>query len=163
MSNTKQESFATYRRLVDEIQECMLVTEDQQIGLRARPMYLAECDEQGKLWFFTAAPSEKVNEIYHDRTVCCAFARPEDKSYVSASGEAIIVKDLTRKKELYSKINDAWFDGPEDPRAALICVKVREVEYWEDNDSSIVTMAKIAVSAVTGNRYDDTENEKISL
>ena len=157
------EQIAKYRDLVQDIRECMLVTEDKKIGIHARPMYLAGCDEAGKLWFFTDIDSTKVDEIYRERTVCCAFANPEDKDYVSATGVAHIVRDLARKKQYYAKIHDAWFDGPEDPKASLICVDVTHAEYWNDNDSSIVTMAKIAATALVGGNYQDTDNVKIQL
>ena len=160
---TETDKAHKYKELVEDIRECMLVTEDQQIGIHARPMYLAGIDEAGKLWFFTDIDSSKVDEIYHDRRVCCAFAKPSDKSYVSATGMATISRDLAKKKRFYAKIHDAWFDGPEDPKASLICVDVSHAEYWDDNDSSIVTMAKIAVAAVFGGNYQNTENEKIQL
>lgn len=160
---TSTEQISKYKALVEDIRECMLVTEDPKIGIHARPMYLAACDEAGKLWFFTNIDSTKVDEIFHERTTCCAFSNPEDKSYVSATGAAHIVRDLAKKKQYYQKMHDAWFDGPEDPKATLICVDVTHAEYWDDNDSSIVTMAKIAATAVFGGNYQDTENEKIQL
>ena len=158
-----EEIKAKYRELVESIRECMLVTDDPQIGPRARPMYLSEIDAEGHLWFFANLKSDKIDEIYHEATVCCAFAKPSDKSYVSATGPARVITDRARKEQLYGKMNDAWFDGPEDPNAALICVAVEHAEVWDDNDSSVVTMAKIMASAVTGTNYQDTTNEKLNL
>lgn len=155
--------FQRYKSLIEDINECMLITEDKMIGIHARPMYLSKVDDEGKLWFFTNIDSTKVDEIFNERTVCCAFAKPSDKNYVSATGKAIIVRDLAKKKELYTKMNDAWFDGPEDPKASLICVQVKYAEYWADNDSSIITMAKIAATAVMGGNYDNTDNKKLAI
>ena len=153
----------TFRSLIDDIQECMLVTEDPQVGPRARPMWLAGQDADGKLWFFTNVNSDKVDEIYADRVVCCAFAKPSDNAYVSATGKATIERSMELKRKYYSKMQDAWFDGPEDPKASLICVHVTDGEYWKDSDSKLVSFAKIAASAVTGDYYNDAENEKVSL
>ena len=152
-----------YADLVDDIQECMLVTDDAQIGIHARPMWLAGQDDDGKLYFFTDIDADKVDEIYHDHTVCCAFSKPSDKAYVSATGPATIERSLELKKKYYSKIQDAWFDGPEDPKASLICVHVQHAEYWKDSDSSLITFAKIAATAIAGGNYQDTENEKLTL
>ncbi len=163
---TDQDRFKKYKKLTEDIRECMLVTDDAEIGIHARPMYLAACDDAGKLWFFTDISDKKVQEIYHDHTVCCAFAKPSDKDYVSATGQASIERDLAKKKQYYHKMHDAWFDGPEDPKASLICVHVHHAEYWNDNDSSIITMAKIAATAVFGGEdanYQGTENEKLTL
>ena len=154
---------ATFRSLIDDIQECMLVTDDASVGgPRARPMWLAGQDD-AKLYFFTNVDTDKVDEIYQDRAVCCAFAKPADNAYVSATGKATIERGLALKKKYYSKMQDAWFDGPDDPNAALICVHVADGEYWKDNDSKLVSFAKIAASTVTGNYYNDAENEKVSL
>ena len=159
----KPEAFAKYQSIVDDIKECMLVTDDPEVGPRARPMYLAGQDDDGKLWFFTEIDTDKVDEIYKDRFVCCAFSQPSDKAYASATGRATIERSLALKKKYYSKMQDAWFDGPEDPKASLICVHVQHAEYWKDSDSSLVAFAKIAAASVTGDYYDNTENEKVAV
>ena len=148
--------------LIEDINECMLVTDDTVVGMRARPMWLAGQDG-GQLYFFTQLDSDKVDEIYHDRTVCCAFSKPSDNAYVSATGKAAIERDMALKKKYYSKMQDAWFDGVEDPNCSLICVRVEAGEYWKDNDSKLVSFAKIAASTVTGDYYNDAENEKVTL
>lgn len=152
----------TFKSLIDNINECMLVTDDTVVGIRARPMWLA--GQNGtKLYFFTQLSSDKVDEIYKDRTVCCAFSKPSDNAYVSATGKATIERAMELKKKYYSKMQDAWFDGPEDPNCSLICVHVTDGEYWKDNDSKLVSFAKIAASTVTGDYYNDAKNEKVSL
>ena len=154
---------AKFCSLVNDIRECMLVTDDPEIGLRSRPMALSRCDDDGKLWFFTKLLSDKVSEIYHERTVNCAFMRPGDNQYVSATGPAKIVDDPTMKRELYSPLLDAWYDGPDDPLAVLLCVRTEHAEYWDDSDSKLVSFAKIAAAAVTGQEYQGAENEKLEL
>ena len=162
---TDAQRLTKYRELVEDIREAMLVTEDQSLGaLRSRPMHTAGVDDDGTLWFFTKMTADKVQEIYHERQVNVAYANPEDKQYVSASGPATIVDDPTRKRHYYSKMMDAWFDGPDDPQATLIKVATEHVEYWDDNDSSLITMAKIALAAVTpGGDYSGAENERLDL
>ncbi len=153
-----------YRELVQDIREGMLVTSDAQLGtLRSRPMSTSKVDDDGKLWFFTKQHTAKVREIYHDRQVNVAYSKPGDSAYVSASGTARLVDDMARKKDYYSKFLDAWFDGPEDPEATLICVDVSEVEFWDDTDSKLITFAKIAATAVVGGDYSASENEKLSV
>ena len=161
---TQSAKLGKYRELVEDIREAMLVTDDQKLGYpRARPMSTSNVGDDGSLWFFTKEDTAKVSEIYHDRKVCVAYSKPADKSYVSVSGKAELVDDPKLKKEFYSPLLDAWFDGPEDPEATLIKVTPHEVEYWDDNDSSLITMAKIAATAIAGGDYDTPENEKIEL
>jgi len=159
------EKLSKFKSLVEDIRHGMLVTDDPTgSGLRSRPMATAGVDDDGTLWFFTALSSEKVQEIYHDRSVNVAYAQPSDTKYVSVAGEAKIVTDSVKKRQYYSKIQDAWFDGPEDPQASLIKVVPTEVEYWDDNDSTIVTFAKIAAAAVLpNNEYKGSENERFAV
>lgn len=162
MSNA--DHLAKYRELVQDIREGMLVTEDPSLpGLRSRPMSTSKVDEEGKLWFFTKMTSAKVQEIYHDRAVNVAYQKPGDNKYVSASGKARLVDNPNLKKDLYSPFLDAWFDGPEDPQATLLCVDVTDAEYWDDSDSKLVSFAKIAATAIAGGDYQGAENEKVKL
>ena len=110
---TDPDHLAAFRSLVQDIREGMLVTEDPSLpGLRSRPMSTSKVDDDGNLWFFTKMTSAKVQEIYHDRDVNVAYQKPGDNKYVSASGKASLVDDPGLKKELYSPLLDAWFDGP---------------------------------------------------
>ena len=159
-----QEHLAKYRDLIQDIRSGMLVTEDPSLpGLRSRPMSTAKVDEHGNLWFFTKMTSAKVQEIFHDHDVNVAYQKPSDNQFVSASGKAQLVNDDSLKEQLYSKILDAWFDGPEDPQASLIRVDVTAAEYWDDSDSNLITFAKIAAAAVSGSEYHGAENEKLSM
>lgn len=161
---TNPDHLAKYRDLIQDIREGMLVTEDPSLpGLRSRPMSTSKVDERGNLWFFTKMSSAKVQEIYHDRAVNVAYQKPGDNQYVSASGTASLVDQPGLKHELYSPFLDAWFDGPDDPEATLIRVDVKHAEYWDDSDSKLVSFAKIAVAAATGQEYRDAENETLSL
>ena len=157
------DQFATYQKLITDIRECMLVTDDPSVGLRSRPMSCSKCDDDGNLWFFTKMTSDKVQEIYHDRNVNCAFQKPGDNQYVSVSGKARLVDNPGLKKSLYSPFLDAWFDGPTDPQATLICVDAVAAEYWNDSDSKLVSFAKIAATALVGAEYDAPETEKLTF
>ncbi len=162
---THHQQLAKYKELVEDIREAMLVTDDQELnGLRSRPMSTAGIDDDGTLWFFTAFTSDKVQEIYHDRKVNVSYAKPSDKQYLSVTGCAKIVTDIVKKRRYYSKIQDAWFDGPDDPQASLIQVVPEHVEFWDDSDSALFAFAKILAAAVTpGGEYKGTENKEFDV
>ena len=57
----------------------------------------------------------------------------------------------------------AWFEGPEDPKIALIEVKVKRAEYWTNKAGKLGAFADMAVSAVTGKVNTLDENEVITF
>ena len=75
--DTSSSDFRKLRELVRRTGIAMLVTTDPQGGLRSRPVETLQFDEQGRLWFFTAADSPKVGEIdEHRGQVNLAYADP---------------------------------------------------------------------------------------
>lgn len=78
---------------------------------------------------------------------------PGKDSYVSVAGQAEVVDDLVRKRELWSKFAQAWFPGgPEDPDFALVRVRMTQADYWDVKQSKPVQLFKMAKAVLTGTR-----------
>lgn len=107
----------------------MLVTYDEETGIRSRPMSVADRTGEADMWFSTAAPSDKVEEIRDNCEANVTFA--DGKHFVSLTGTASISNDRARIRQLYDKHWDAWFSGPDDPAIRLVHVKVKRGEYWD--------------------------------
>ncbi len=119
--------------LIRDIRVAMLVTVAADGRLRSRPMVTQTAAiENGELWFFTAAPSGKVDEIEREHEVNLAYAEPRDQRFVSVSGRARAMRDAERARRLWSPEMKTWFaGGPEDPGLALLRVRVWSAEYWD--------------------------------
>ena len=63
---------------------------------------------------------------------------------------------------MYTALWKDWFDGPDDPKLVLIAVTPEQAEYW-DSHSRVITVAKMAFTAVTGKKTDMGEHAKVSL
>ena len=76
---------------------------------------------------------------------------PDGDRYVSISGTATVVEDLVKKKELWSKMAEAWFPGgAADPDLALVQVKIVHANYWNVKENKLVQLFHMVKAVVTG-------------
>ena len=121
-------------QMIKGMRIAMLTTLDDHGYLHARPMgTLPHAGfDNGTLWFFTDAHSEKAVDIERHWRVNLAYADPDKQNYVSVSGVAELVLDRDKIKHLWRDIMTTWFPkGPDDPNLALIKVTVDSAEYWD--------------------------------
>lgn len=121
-------------------------------------------DEGAILYFFISRHSEIARLVQQEDQVNVSYASPSDDSYVSISGEALIVEDQGKKEALWSPMIKAWFSGgPADPDLALLEVRISHAEYWDVTQNKMVQLAKMATAAVTGNPPDMGEHRKLTM
>lgn len=158
---------ADYKKFSDMIKDiriAMLTTVDEQSTLRSRPMATQDVEFVGDLWFFTARETGKVNDITHYPQVNVAYASEKDERYVSVMGNADLVDDRQKMKDLWKPIMKAWFpEGLGDPNLQLIKVHVEKVEYWESNGGKIGSLLGIVKNLVTGTTGAEGTNKEITL
>lgn len=151
--------------MIRDVQIAIMVTLDEQGRMRGRPMRAVSMKEfTGTLWFFTSQPSPKTDEIQHDGRVLLAYADPSNQNYVSIFGEAQVVRDPQKQKELWSEPLRAWFPGgPEDPKAALLKVEVEGAEYWDSPSSTLVHAYGYMKARMTGEAPKPGDNDKVAF
>ena len=141
--------------LIKDIKFAMFTTRHTNGHLHSRPMTTqnSKLDEDASLWFFMDRNDGPVADLMADPLVNLVYADPGADSYVSVSGTAAVVDDDAKVKQLWSKLNEAWFPGgPTDPNLALVEVKIIHANYWDVDDHKIVQLFKIAKAAITGKR-----------
>ena len=140
--------------LVKDIRFAMFTARHASSGhLHSWPMTTqnTKLDEDSSLWFFMSRKNEAVTDIVGDPIVNVVYADPGSDSYVSVSGDAAVVNDAAKTKQLWSKMAEAWFPhGPNDPDLALIQVRIVHANYWDVKESKIVQLFKMAKAAATG-------------
>ncbi len=82
------------QELLKDFDAAMLVTRTNDGSLRARPMALAEVDDDGVLWFLTERGSAKVHEISAEHQVNVAMQ--SSSKFISISGRATPVEDRAK-------------------------------------------------------------------
>jgi general stress protein 26 len=151
-----EEAIAKIKELAEDIKVCMFCTELSVRPIPTRPMTIQDIDDQGNLWFISSAASNKNFEIKHDDDVQLIFAKNSESKFLSLFGNATIYKDREHIEDVWSPVAKAWFEeGKDDPKVTVIKVAPSEAYYWDTKDSKMISMLKIAASAITGNTNDD--------
>lgn len=149
---THAESFARLNELISDIHIAMLTTAAADGMLRSRPMATQQIDLiDGVLWFFSSSDTQKADEILHHKQVNLSYMSVDKQRYVSVSGEAHIVRDKAKTRQLWKPAAKIWFpEGVDDPNLVLLRVDVTSAEYWDYSSSKMVQFYGIAKLAVTG-------------
>ena len=158
----KNEGLKKLKALLKGVRTCMLTTRDVHDNLRSRPMALQETELDGDLWFFTARHSHKVNEISGDSRVNLAII--DGQTYISISGNAILVDDRKKAAELWSPAVKAWFPkGLDDPELLLLKVSIDQAEYWDNPAGMVTTLIAYVESLATGRQPKVGEHDTVKL
>lgn len=152
------------KELVKDIRIAMLTTIEEDGTLRSRPMSTNEFEGDSTLWFFTEGNSAKIHEIDHERKVNISYQDTSKEIYVSVSGDARIVQDRAKIKQLWNPLLKAWFPkGEDDPNIALLRVEISQAEYWDTPGNKMVQLFGFAKAVLTGEQYEPGENKKLNF
>lgn len=157
----RDQHVAKLAELIADTKVCMLTTTDTTGRLVSRPMAVLEAEFHGDLWFVSDGDARKVDEVRHAAHVNVGFATRH--SWVSVAGEAEIVRDVAKAKELWGPGLSAWFpDGPEAPGNVLVKVHAHSAEYRDTPGAITASLLSFVNARVTGEPYK-VENETVSL
>lgn len=118
------------REAISHFSTAMLVSADVVVGLRARPLSIAEHGSDGSLWFLTASDSGKVFDIQEDAQV--AVVMQSERRFISLSGFARLDASAERRKALWRESFRPWFPkGPDDGSAIALEVIPKSAELWD--------------------------------
>lgn len=130
--------------------------------LTSRPMTLQEVEFDGDLWFFAERGSNPVDHVAASPQVNVGAG--SGGTWVSLTGDAEVVEDAAKKRELWNSAVEAWFpQGPDDDSVVLIKVHADSAEYWDSPGGRLSTAFSFVKAEVTGERIDAGENEKVDL
>lgn len=152
---TSTEAIAKLKELAEGVKTCMFCTKLDEAPFSTRPMGVQEVDEDGDLWFISAASSNKNDDIKQDDKVQLIFSNPGNAHFLSVYGEASIYKDKKTIEDLWTPIAKAWFkEGKDDPDVTVIRVKPLDAYYWDTIDGKLFSLIKIVTAAITGKQMD---------
>lgn len=151
------------KKLVEDIDFAMLGTNLSKLPISAIPMSTKEVDESGAIWFLSNRTSEHNTNIKADSKVQLFYSDPSDMEFISIYGTAEIILDKPRLQELYGKSDDAWFEGKDDPNLTGIKVIPKDAFYWDTKSNKYVSLLKMGIAAITGDKADVGERGKLNL
>jgi general stress protein 26 len=161
--------FTHLHAMLEEFPTLLLGTFEQtggQPSLRARPMSVARLDPDCTLYFITGMTTDKVDEAVSTGTGH-AFGQSKTR-YLSLRGEFHITQDRLLLRELWTKTNDVWFHGPDDPRAGVLILRPTEAELWDlTGQKGVKFLIEAARALLTGAKADHEnpgeQHEKVHL
>ena len=150
-----KEAIEKMKELVEHNRICMFTSNVEEVPLQTRPMTTQEVDDEGNFWFFSPKDSHKNYEVRSDARVQLLFANTSASEYLTVYGMATIVNDRKKIEQMWSPMVKAWFqEGKDDPNLSLIKVAPEDAYYWEPKQNKMVTLLKIASSAISGKKMD---------
>ena len=87
-----------------------------------------------------------------------------DYNFLSVNGIGEISSDKDRIEKYWNKFMEAWFEkGKEDPSIRVLKVIPKEAKYWDNKTNKLVTVFKVAVSAISGQSLDIGREGKLNF
>lgn len=146
--------------LLKKLQNAMLITHTGEHGFHARPMALADVEDNGRLWFITSVDSPKVHEIEMDSQV--HIVAQEGQTFLSLSGRASLIGDREKIAHLWREPFRVWFPGgKDDPNIELIAVRPERGEFWDNSGKQGLKYLWEAAKAYVSGTTPDTEDGDI--
>ena len=158
-----EEAKKKIKELTEEIETSMMVTALGESPLQAVPMTQKKIDMHGDIWFLSPGDSDHNKNIIKNKEVQLLYSEPSSKKFLSVFGEAEIVVEQSILEELYSSVSDNWFDGKDDPNLTALKFTPKEAYYWDTKSNKLVSLFKMTVGAVTGNKEDVGEKGKLTV
>jgi general stress protein 26 len=149
------EAIKKIKELAEDIRVCLFCTDLTTQPIATRPMSIQEIDDAGNLWFISSKTSNKNFEISKDNRVQLLFSKASEAHFLSVYGVATIYKDQSTIDQIWTPIAKAWFEeGSKDPDVTVIKVTPSDAYYWDTLNGKIISLIKIAASALTGEKSD---------
>ena len=158
-----REAIKKLKDLAISIDFAMMATDLSNKPIDAIPMSTKKVDESGAIWFLSGADSDHNANILKDADVQLLYAKPGDMKFLSVFGKASITKEKSILEELYSKTDDSWFDGVDDPNLTAIKFIPSQAHYWDTKSNKFVSLLKMGYGAITGEKVDVGETGSLKI
>ncbi|WBL22982.1 pyridoxamine 5'-phosphate oxidase family protein [Zunongwangia sp. HRR-M8] len=151
------------KSMVEDIKTAMMITNIGSKPVDAIPMTTKRVDTEGNIWFLSGMNSDHNGNIAKDSDVQLLYSDPKDYEFISIYGQASIVTEKDILEDLYSKVDDTWFKGEDDPNLSALKIDPKEAYFWDTKSNKYVSLFKMGVAAVTGDQKDIGEKGKLDL
>jgi general stress protein 26 len=160
-----QEAVQKIKEMVDQADNCFFCTTVSLDGSdEDRPMNVRQVDDEGNLWFLSARGSRKNRELEANPAVKLYFQGSKHSDFMQLNGQATILRDREKIKELWSPLAKTWFTGGEDdPNITIIKVMPTEGYYWDTKHNIAVAGIKMLIGAALGKTMDDSIQGKLDV
>lgn len=160
---SREAAIQKLKELAESIDFNMMATGLNEKPFHAIPMSTKKVDEEGYIWFLSGADSEHNADILRDSNLMLLYSKPSDMTFLKVYGEAFITSEKSILEDLYSKMDDLWFDGLSDPNLTAIKVRPIEAHYWEPKHNKFISFLKMGIATLTGNEPQITSSGSLTI
>jgi general stress protein 26 len=158
-----EEARAKIKGLAEDIDFTMMETHLGAKQTHIIPMSTKEVDEDGCIWFLSNKNSEHNGYIEADNSIQLIYSKPGDMEFMIVYGEAHITTERPILEKYYGSSDDAWFDGVDDPNLTAIKVVPKDAHYWDTKNGKLVSLLKMGMGALTGEKQDLGEQGELKI
>ncbi len=158
-----EEATAKIKELAENIDFAMMETHLGSKPTHVIPMSTKEVDEDGCIWFLSNKNSEHNGYIDTDNSIQLIYSQPSDMEFMTIFGHAFISTERSVLEKYYGSSDDAWFEGVDDPNLTAIKVIPKDAHYWDTKNGKLVSLLKMGVGAVTGEKQDLGEHGDLTI
>ena len=149
--------------LATSIDFALLATKLDKLPLHSIPMSTKKVDSKGNIWFLSGKDSKHNSNINKDSKVQLFYAKGMAMEFLTVYGKAEIIEDQIIIDDLYQSSDDNWFDGKTDPNISAIKIIPEDAHYWDTKDNIFVSLIKMGVGTVTGEKKDLSEQGDLKV
>ncbi len=158
-----KEALEKLQSMAEGIKVAMLLTNLKTTPINVNPMTTKKVDDDGAIWFLSPLNSDHNINIQTDNKVQLLYSDSDREQYLSVYGEASVASHHNILEELFTKEDNKWFDGFDDPNLTAIKIVPSEVYYWDKSQNKFISMLEGTVEAVTGESKNHFKKGKIDV
>ena len=162
MARSDQGNVDRIWEVIEKARVCMMATQFGD-GLRVRPMEALPERDENVICFITDRRGLREHAIEVSPEVYLTFVYPNENVYLALTGEAFVVNDADCAERLWSRQQDGWLRGPDDPNLMIIRVELWRAEMWDGPANSAVADFQFAKARLYGIKANLNESEKVSV
>ncbi|MEB3345968.1 pyridoxamine 5'-phosphate oxidase family protein [Aquimarina gracilis] len=159
----KENAKVKLKEIIENIGFAMMATRLGNKPLHIIPMYTKKVDPDGNIWFLSKKDSDHFQNIKIDNDVQLIYSEPKSAKYLSLSGRASTTEDSEIINDLYSNLDNNWFEGPEDPLITAICIEPVKAYYWDTKTNKFIDFMKMEINTYLGTNMDVGEKGKLEI
>jgi general stress protein 26 len=128
--NSSEQSFDDLIEIMQGFDTAVVITKTADGSLVGRPMAIADCTNDARLWFLTRTDSSTLRDVVgHPALAACMQS---GERYLSISGIARTTRDKRQINELWKPGDVDWFEGgKDDPKLIVLEIVPTYGEYWD--------------------------------
>lgn len=158
-----EEARAKIKKLAENIDFTMMETNLGAKQTHIIPMSTKEVDADGNIWFLSNKDSEHNRYLKSDDAIQLIYSKPGDFEFMTLFGHASITTERPVLEKYYGKSDDAWFEGIDDPNLTAIKVVPKDAHYWDAKNGKLVSLLKMGMGAITGEKQDLGEHGNLKM